>query len=71
MSERTPWEVLDDRAARAIGEARSLIAERKRLIDELTANYRHRYDAAQKALQRIRKAEAELVANARRWLSGT
>ncbi|MGV7216977.1 hypothetical protein [Bradyrhizobium sp. UFLA05-112] len=71
MIERTLAEVLDERAARAIEEARSLIAERKRLMDELTANYRHRYEAARKALQGVQKTEAELVANARRWFSGT
>lgn len=67
VDEHTSWGALDDRAVCAIAESRSLVAERKRLLDELVLNCQHRREAARQAAQGLRKAEASLVANYRRW----
>jgi hypothetical protein len=67
VDEHTSWGALYDRAVCAIAESRSLVAERKRLLDELVLNCQHRREAARQAAQGLRKAEANLVANYRRW----
>ena len=68
IGEQASWgAVLDDRAARAIAQSRSLIAERKRLMVELALNCQRRSEAAHEAVQGIRKAEANLVDYYRRW----
>jgi hypothetical protein len=69
MTEQISWEALDDRATRAMEEARFLIAERKRLLDELALHYARTYETARKAVNGVQKTEADLMANARRWLS--
>lgn len=67
VDEQTSWGALDERAVCAIAESRSLVAERKRLMDELALNCQHRREAARQAVQSLRKAEANLFANYRRW----
>jgi hypothetical protein len=50
MDALTPWEVLEERANRAILESRFLVGTHKCLLDQLTQNYRRRFDAAHKAI---------------------
>lgn len=71
MSKEFPWEALEERANRAILEARALIATRQYLLEEMAQTYRYRLLAAQKATLQTRKAETALAANVEIWRSGT
>ncbi|MTV11834.1 MULTISPECIES: hypothetical protein [Bradyrhizobium] len=62
---------MEERAARAIAWSRILIAERRYILEEMADNYRHQYEAAKRAFERVQKAERDAVANAKLWLSGS
>ncbi|OPY94000.1 hypothetical protein A5906_16955 [Bradyrhizobium sacchari] len=63
-----PWESLDERAGRAIAQARLLVEDRRALMEDLTFQYRRRFEAAQRAVLGVRKIETRLVTNYNIWL---
>jgi hypothetical protein len=69
MDKLLPWESLDERANRAINEARLLVAKRRFLIHDLAMNYRRTFDAMQRAIEGVRRQEASLSGNYEIWFS--
>lgn len=67
LDDQLQWEVLDERAARAIAQSRLLIEERRRPIEEMADSYRRRYNATTNAVAGFGKAELDLLVNYKRW----
>ena len=60
MDRLEPWEVLEERAAQAVVQARLLVAERHFLTEQITANYRYRCEVAKMAFERVQRAHHDL-----------